>query len=217
MSFDDRFDRRDEVDPADIRPVKKEGGCWKWVLIFGAVGFVCVLLCCGVGGFMMYRMAPKVVNQPADVAAMAQEISDIDIPETFVGKAGINMNLGFMSMKMCMFEHTEGQGVLQLMEMQVKIGDPKDGEAQLRQQMRQQGNAEIRGLNIEKSETREYEIRGEKASFTFAEGKDIDNGTPYREVKGSFRGKTGVAVLQLQLQEEAWDEEEIEQLVESIH
>jgi hypothetical protein len=217
MSFDDRFDRRDDVDPADVRPVKKEGGCWKWVLIFGAIGGVCLLLCCGVGGFMAYRMAPKIVSQPTDVAAMAQEIADIEIPSEFSGKMGMTMNLGFMSMKMCMFEHTAGQGMLQLMEMQISVGDPKDGEAQLKQSMRQQGNQEMRALNIEKSESREYEIRGEKATFTFAEGKEADTGTPYHEVKGNFKGKSGVAVLHLQLQEEAWDDEAITTMIESIH
>ncbi len=155
--------------------------------------------------------------QPADVAALAQEIADIEIPAAFAGKMGMKMNLGFMSMKMCTFEQTEGRGMLQLMEMQISVGDPKDGEAQLKQSMRQQGNQEMQALNIEKSETREYEIRGEKASFTFAEGKEINTSAPYREVKGNFKGKSGVAVLHLQLQEEAWDDEKITQMIESIH
>lgn len=216
MSTDDPFARRNQLDPSEVQPVEKKSGCLKWVLIFGGIGLVGTLICCGVAGFVGYQMKPTVVNTPPEVTALAQEITDIAIPAEFVGKAGVKMNLGFMAMTLCQFEHTDNRGMLQLMEMKISVGDPKEGEAQLKEQMRQQGSEELKTLNVEKSETREVEIRGEPASFTISEGTDVESSTKYHEVKGQFKGKNGVAILQLQLEEEAWDAEAIDAMIESI-
>lgn len=217
MSTTDPFDRRDSLDRTDGRPVKEGSGCLKWFLILSAIGGVCLLLCCGVAGFVGYRMKPTVVTQPAEVVALAQEITDIAIPEDLVGKTGVKMNmLGIMSMTMCQFEQAEGRGSMQMMEMKINMGDQQAGDAALKQQMAAQGTPEMRQLNIEKSETRETTVRGEPAKFTIAEGKDVSTSTIYHELKGEFKGKNGVAKLHLQLEDEVWDAEEIDALIESI-
>lgn len=215
MAAVDPFDRRDDLGPPP--PVEpKSSGCWKWGLIFGGVGLVCLLLCCGIMGVVGYRMQPTIVQQPAEVDAMAQEIATIDIPDTFVGKMGMSMNLGFMSMKMCGFEEAEGRGQLQLVEMAVHVGDPQQGREQLRQEMRKQGNSDMRTLDITESQSREFEIRGDKTTFSFAKGTDPSTSTVFHEIRGEFPGKNGLAMLHLQVEEAAYNEEEIVGMIESI-
>jgi hypothetical protein len=199
------------------RPVNapQGSGCLKWVLIFGAIGGVLVLACCGVVGWFGYQFKPTVVQTDPEVRTMVIEVANFQVPEDFRGKVGIKMDNSFMAMRMCAFEHKEGRGQLQISEMQVKVGDPKQQEAQLKGQMQQQGAAEMKVLNIQKSETRELTINGKTASFTFAEGQDAATSTNYREVKGQFTGKNGVATLHLQIEDEAWDEAAVQQMLDA--
>lgn len=212
MSMDDRFNPSETPAPA-----KSGSGCWKWVLIFGGIGAVCMLLCCGVTGYFAYQMKPTIVSKPAEIEALAQEITDIEIPVGFTGQMGMKMNfLGMMNMTMCMFKQDEGRGMMQLTQMEMKVGDPQEGEVQLKQQMKAQGTAEMKELNVTSSETRELEIRGEQATFTISEGQDVATSTEYREVRGQFRGKAGIAVLHLQAESESLSDEAIDELLESI-
>lgn len=219
MSTHDPYDRRDELDPQDVRPMQpaQGSGCLKWILILGVLGTLCSVVCCGVLGYFFYSYRPTIANQPAEVAAIAQEITEIAIPESLEGTGGMEWNMmGLMEMRMCVFRQKEGRGGMQLMQMELKVGDPKDSEEQIKQQMRKQGHDEMKALNIEKSETKEYEIRGEKAQFTFSEGKDVATSTDYKEVRGQFKAKAGQAILHLQLEAEAWDDDEVNAMIESI-
>ncbi|HUQ69915.1 MAG TPA: hypothetical protein VM165_10350 [Planctomycetaceae bacterium] len=200
---------------AQPAPVKQGSGCLKWVLIFGAIGGVCVLGCCGAMAWFGYQFKPTIVQTSPEVRAMAAEIANFDIPEDFQGKMGMKMDNSFMSMRMCQFEHQTGRGQMQLMEMKVKVGDPKEQEQQLKQQMQQQGAAEMKTLNIVKSETREITIHGQPAQFTFAEGQDASTSTTYHDVQGQFTGKNGIAKLHLQVEDEVWDEEAVMQMLEA--
>jgi len=208
MAQNDGFNDR----PADA---PKGSGCLKWVLILGAIGGVALLACCGVLGWFGYQFKPTVVQADPEVRTLAAEIAPFQIPAEFTGKVGVKMDNSFMAMRMCAFEHKEGRGQLQISEMQVKVGDQQQQQAQLKSQMQQQGAAEMKTLNIENSETREVTINGQPAQFTFAEGQDAATSTKYREVKGQFTGKNGVANLHLQLEDEAWDEAVIQQMLDA--
>jgi hypothetical protein len=208
MAQTDGFNER----PADA---PKGSGCLKWVLIFGAVGGVGLLVCCGVLGYIGYQFKPIVAQTDPEVRTMVAEIASFAVPEDFHGKVGVKMDNSFMAMRMCAFEQKEGRGQLQISEMQVKVGDPKDQEAQLKAQMQQQGAAEMKTLNIQQSETREVTINGQPAQFTFAEGQDAATSTNYREVKGQFTGKNGIANLHLQVEDEVWDEEAVQKMLDA--
>ncbi|MDZ4684738.1 MAG: hypothetical protein SH850_06570 [Planctomycetaceae bacterium] len=196
-------------------PVKQKSGCLKWVLIFGAIGGVCVLACCGVFGYGVYLFKPTMVQSSPEVKALAAEIADFDIPEDFQGKMGMKVDNFMVSMRICDFEHQTGRGHMQLVEFKVKFGNPKDHEAQLKRQMQEQGAAEMKTLNIVKSETREITVLGQPAQFTFAEGQDASTSTSYHDVQGQFTGKNGVAKLHLQVEDEVWDEEAVVQMLEA--
>jgi hypothetical protein len=114
-----------------------------------------------------------------------------------------------------------GEEVLMLMEFAGPGVEEKDNE-QLKNEMmknfEQQGGRGQKNIVVESSETREFEIRGEKACiFTFSKGKDPDDQTEKRQVNGSFKGKNGgVAILFYICDEAVWNEDVIVQMIESI-
>ncbi len=218
MSDDDRFASLDDQDAARSKPVgqPKGSGCWKWGLIFTAIGGVGMLVCCGVMAFIGYQMGTKMVMTPPEVDALAQTITDITIPDTLRGEMGMSMQNPLFDMQMCLFRETSARGQMQLMQFNFKIGDPAQNEAQFKQEMDKQKNAEMKELNVEETVTRDVVIRGEPTTFTFIKGKDVATSTDYREVKGQFKGKSGTAVLHLQLEAEVYDEAAIDAMLESI-
>lgn len=208
MAQNDGFNER----PANA---PQGSGCLKWVLIFGAIGGVIMLACCGVIGWFASQSKFTVVQTDSEIRTLVTEIAGFEIPEDFRGKAGVKMDNPIVAMRMCAFEQADGRGQLQISEMKMKFGDPKQQEAQLKAQMQQQGAAEMKTLNIQQSETREVTINGQPASFTFAEGQDAATSTNYREVKGQFTGKNGVATLHLQIEDEVWDEAAVQQMLDA--
>lgn len=180
--------------------------------VFG--GFA--VICCGVGIWVVSNTAGSIKEKPEDVIAVTKEIADIEIPEDrFQPEAGLDLDWWFMQMKMAMYTPTDSQGMLMLMEMNVSGGNPEDQKREMRQAMRQQNFGEQQ-LDINKSESRTFNIRGEEASFQFAEAEDPQTGTAYRQVSGVFPGKSGTAFLQIQIEEEAYDEEAVVEMIKSI-
>jgi hypothetical protein len=188
---------------------KQSSGCLKWVLVFLALGAVCGLACCGLVGYFAYQFKPTIVTTSPEVRQMAAEMVPFEIPDEFVGLEGVKVDNFMVAVLMCRFERQDGRGRLQLMEVQVKFGDPAEHEAQFKQQFRQQDGQELPTLTITSSEEREVTMNGQPTELTFAEGTDPETGTPYREVRGQFTGKNGMGTLHLQVEEDVWDEEAV--------
>ena len=110
------------------------------------------------------------------------------------------------------------RGTLMLAEITLSIpGLPeREFQQQFREGFRQQGKDQPgKELEIIRSETREFSIRGENVPFVFAEAKDAQ-GILYREVRGDYPGRKGRGFLLLQVPEQEWHAEEIENMLRSI-
>ena len=75
------------------------GGCLKFALIVGGLGFVVMLVCCGGLAWFGWGFIPKVVKVPADVAALRLQVMQIDIPAEFVSDAGMSIDNWLLAMK----------------------------------------------------------------------------------------------------------------------
>lgn len=215
---DDLFDPIER----DAAPEKSSNsGCWKWVVILGVFGGFCVLVCCGVGAWLGNRIktGSTMATTPAEVDAVSQQVADMDMLPDFTGKTGISMNMLFMEMRVCDYQHIQGKGKLQLMEIKLNINaeDPQQ-QRQLEAELnKQRKNAGFKTLQVVATETREIEIRGQTATFTITAGKDVSSNTEYHQVEGSFRGKNGPAKLMIEVEDEIWDEEAVSALLESLN
>ena len=86
-------------------------------------------------------------------------------------------------------------------------------QEQMRRSLEQQSGRS--GLQMEVVEVRQATIRGEEVDVTILEGTD-DKGFVLRELITSFPGKDGTALLMIIGPTQFWDEDEIDQFVESI-
>ena len=215
MASDDRWDdaqRANEGAFGDQPAAPKRGMSTtvKVLLIIFGVGGVLVLLCCGGAALFFYKNVALQTN-PTDIRATLAEIADMDVPASFQPQQGMKMNMGF-SMKMVMFQAGQG-GNLAIVEMAVPGGA---NEAQMRQQMQQQNFGQNQNITIGETETREFDIKGQKSAFQFAKATN-QQGSQIRQVSGTFPGKGGTAMLVLQVPESSYKEDEVVKMIESIH
>lgn len=213
----------DQLDGAPgYAPRKGMSTGMKILIVLLCLGGVLFLLCGGCVIYVVSQVKHEVKqDDPQAAAQTAQEIVTIEVPEQFQPSDSVKMGgelFGFgMKMKVATFRSAEGHGSLVLMQMQMKIRNmPQQDQAELaRQQLRQQDlhNTE---LNVVRSEQREFEIRGQKVPFLFAEAKQPETDTAFRQVSGAFAVDQGMVMLLLQVEEEAYDEEAVVRMLESI-
>ncbi len=194
---------------------KSGGGCLKAVMIIGGIGFIGLVICCGGLAWFGRGFIPKMVTAPADVAVLGQEVMKIDIPAEFVGQAGMSMDNFAMTMKFATFQHKEQKGTLMIGSMQVKIGDLKDQQAAFNAQKTQQGGAQ-EGMKITTTEDREFTIQGQPVKFKFSEAEQVGTGKKFQLVSSEFESGGRLMLLQLTLEEDAYDEEAVVKMIESI-
>jgi len=120
-----------------------------------------------------------------------------------------------MTMKFASYEHQDHKGQLLIGSMQVKFGDPKDHQAAFQNQSKQQG-AEEDDLKITKTEDREFTVRGKPVKFHFAEAEQAETNKKFRVVSSEIATPGGLLIFQLKLEEDAYDEEAVVKMIESI-
>jgi len=179
------------------------------------------LLCCG--GFVYFGMnAVEIVNTPAEVEAMTQEIVKIQIPEGFNGVSGFKFEMFGVGMKMVAYTGpNEGSSILIMESKQPGGGSAEAQMEQFQNQMEQQGQGEggefqQEGLTDRESETRTLTVGGAPVEFTFAKGKGEQSGVETRQVSGVIEGKEGAVIIMIQIPEADYNEEEIVKMIESI-
>ena len=191
------------------------GGCLKFALVVGGLSFVVLVVCCGGLVWFIWGFVPKLVTAPADVAAVGQEIMKIEIPEEFVGQAGISMDNFAMTMKFATYQHKEQKGTLLIGSNQVKIGNPKDQQAVFKNTSKQQADIE-KGLKIMETVDREFTILGKLATFKFSEAEKEGTDKKFRIVSSEIDSPGGMLIFHLMLEEDAYDEETVVKMIESI-
>jgi len=86
-------------------------------------------------------------------------------------------------------------------------------QEQMRRSLEQQSGRP--GLQMEVVEVKKMTIRGEEVDVTLLEGAD-EQGFILRELITSFPGKDGTAMLMIIGPAQLWDEDEIDQFIESF-
>lgn len=200
-------------DQSAPKPAKSSGGCVKVILIGGGLGLVVMLVCCGVAAWFGTSFMPKVTNTPAEVTAMAKEIMEIQIPEDFNPDTGLAIDNFAISMRMASFRHKDNQGTLVLGDFKIKMGDPNQAK-QLQQQPDIGGKPQ--NLRMGDTSTREFTIRGKSVPFRFSDAVDEDTNAKVRVVEGTLEVPGGGTFIKLIVNEDAYDEDAVIEMIESI-
>ena len=213
-------------DFSDEQP-KKQGmsSTAKVVVILGSIAAVGLLACCGGGAFIYDKIKNSSMN-PGEIRKRTQEIVQIEILEGFEPVQSMHVNLADVRLRWVIYQRPgDANSMLMIMEMNQPLqpgnqGTPKQNRDQMiramrEQQAQQQGNMGL-AINEESSETREFTISGKKVEFDFIKGTAADKVTRTRQVVGLIPGRQGNIMLTLMIPENAYDEDAITEMIESM-
>jgi hypothetical protein len=188
----DQSGRRPPDDWGDQPPRAPSGmsGGMKACLILACVLGFCCLLCCGVFGYFVYTMVPKVSNTAAEVDAARGEIAQINLPAGFEPKTSAKFDNFLFSMVLVEYENP-GHATLLMMEMKVKIKGADNSQLQMRQQFEQKRGSDFGPMKNAKMETKIIKIRGSDSSCTFTTYEDGDGAFPDRRADKKGDKKAG--------------------------
>ena len=189
-------------------------------IVLGIIGVLLVLCCLAGGAFLLVapRMAESFVDNamtenPAEAAAVAQEIVDYTLPSGYAEQIAMN----FAGVKMVMIApQTTGNGMLiMIMEYPGSLaGSPEDMQQQIEESMAQQSG--LQSMNMTVTGTQEVVINGEKVLLTILEGSD-ESGNQLRQVTGIFESKTGSpAMLMVMGDLTSWETEAYNTFIQSM-
>ncbi len=222
MASDPEFtDERFDAQPPAKKPGMSSG--MKIIIILLCVGGGSMLLCCGGCFYIGWKFKEGMSDDPQVVAAVSKDIVDMEIPATFQPRASFKMDFPFVPKVSFAIYAAQGErGMLMLMNYVDPNAKPGEfGEAeekQLQQQMQQQPGHAARNLDVGESKTRSFNIRGQKVAVKFVKGVDPQTKAKFRQVSTTFKGKqeNSIVILQLQLAEELYKEDEIDKMLKSI-
>ena len=217
MATNDTFGFPDDTTPT-AKPGRSTGV--KVLIVLAVIAGSCLLLCCGVGGYLVYWGKSMVSTDPATVATVSQKITPINVPEGLEPAFSLDVTVP-MSDEFVF--RTAVYGDQQTSSMLMLLGTPKGVPIESQQQMNQQlgpamdeQGANAEELIIEESHPIELDIRGQKVTFTISTGKGAQSQSPRIEAKGSFEGQNGPVQLQFSGDAEKYDEQTVVDMLESI-
>ncbi len=211
MTDRDRWPNDPNMGPSS-QSAKPSGGCGKLTLIILSVGFLTLLLCCGVGTWFTWTLWPNVDNNPAAVNTMAGKILDLKVPAGFEPDVAVSSNTFLWTLNVATFQRPDKKGVLVLGHVQVKFAQnsPMDFQSRINEDRR------LKDLKINKTEEREFEVQGKKIKFRFSEATETKTNQPLRAVEGELPVPGGTKFLKLFLHADEYNDEIAESLIKSI-
>jgi len=188
----------------------------KWIWIgLGAAALFC-LCAVAVAGFVFYRLGKQVQEgiktDPESVAQAAHEIVDYDLPAGY--KEEMAMNIMFYSIVVIGPDtYSTNQPIIMLAQFNSSIADPEQMKRQIIQSFEQQSGR--RGADMQLKEIKKMTIRGEETDVAIYEGTD-QSGDFVRQLIASFPGKDGTALLMIIGDAGSWDQDVLDEFIESI-
>ena len=207
-----REDPRYASDDRSLQPKTGMSTGVKVLIGCGVIGGVMALVCCGGFMYLGMQVANMATEDPVEVRNISDEIADIELPDEFVPKFGMQGEMFGVGGQMAAYE--DGEKVLMLMQMKGPAGfDAEQMRQEFQRQLNQQGrNTDI---NIESTEQKEITLAGEETTIQIIKGTG-EGGKEMRQVQGVFKGRDGAAFVMYISPEEDWDEELVIQLLETI-
>lgn len=189
---------------------------WIWIGLGGAALFcLCAVV---VAGFVINRVGQQVKEgfktDPESAANAAHEIVDsYELPEGYSEQMAMNIMLySFVMIAPDPSNIGNGGPIIMLAQFQAGV-DQEQMEQQLRQSFEQQaGN---RGMDMRLVEVKKATIRGDETEIAIYEGSD-QNGNSARQLITTFPGKNGNAMLMIMGDAREWDQDMIDDFIESI-
>ncbi len=212
---------------AELPPPKKSGS--KTWLILGVVLGICVLICCGGGVALMTYIGTQAAGlasvDPVEVNKAQAEIVTMDVPAEIPPKFKLNLAMFGQQLALLVYYGAPGDDNLVWLAgsgntlQQQGQGNPDAIRAQLETQLVAQGQNAQAGTFKTLSETTqrdvEVTVNGETSKIALEEGAD-SAGKKYVQASGMFQGKTGPALIKIQVDAEKFSAEQVEAMLKSM-
>ena len=182
------------------QPIKTSSGSKVFMLLAICSG-IAFLLCCGGGVGIFFYFRQGVSEDPAEVRAVAKEITDIEVPAGY--DPAFSMNVFGISMAAFGDKESDSGRLLMLMAFPNKFaGDETQMQQQMQQNLEQQRGKQ--SLEHISSETRKFQIRGKETMVRIAKVKNND-GQEFRQATCMFVAQgERPATLMVMMPEEEW-------------
>jgi hypothetical protein len=201
-----------------VTEANKNNNKWIWIGL-GAAALFC-LCAVGVAALLVMRIGQQfkegVKTDPQGASEAAHAIADYELPDGYEERIAMD----FFAYTMVMIGPSSSttpslaaRPMIMLAQFQVATNQ-QQMEEQMRRSFEQQSGR--RGLKMKVVDVKKMTIRGKEVDVTTFEGTD-DNGFVLRQVLATFPGKDGTALLMIMGAAQTWDQDEIDQFIESIH
>ena len=183
-------------------------------IALGIVGAVLLLCCVGavattlLGRFVLNR---SIATEPEKAAQIGDEIADYDVPAGYSER--LAMSLGTIEWVAIAPDTGTTGATIMLMQFLSNLSDPEQMRRQMEQSLEQQSS----NRNIEMVEVGQEEvtIKGETVTLIIREGTD-ENGNTLRQVSGVSTGKKGPAMIMIMGDTDRWDQDAVDEFINSI-
>lgn len=187
-------------------------------IVLGIVGGL-LLLCCGaavllvtvVPGMMARFAEGAIVEDPQEAATVGQSIIEYELPSGFSEEGAMSM----FGTKMVFITDGDQSTVVMLMQFPAAVAME---EEQMRAQMEEAFSRQFnqRNYNLSLVESEEITINDKATTLLTYQGTD-ESGNEIRQVNAVFEAQDGAtAMLMIMGPAATWDEDRIEQFVESL-
>jgi len=189
-------------------------------IVLGIVlGLVLLCVCGGVGGCIALNslggrlFERMVIDDPAEIEQMVDEIVDYDLPPGYAEEGG--MDMFFAQMLIISPDDGSDRPFIMFMQLDAKVNmDEVEARTQFQQSMEtrlQQGD-----VSLEFVDSTTVTIRDEEVELSTYEGVDED-GNEFREIISEmFDSKGGPTMLLVAGRVEEWNQTEINTFIKSI-
>ncbi len=190
-------------------------GCLKFVLILGTLGFLTIIVCCGGFAWLVWGFLPRAATTPSEVAEVGQKIMKFELPPDFIGESAATVDNPLLATRFATFRHKDGKGTLRLGALWVKLADFTKQRVDFRVDAEKHFDDEHK-LDVKRTIDRDFTIRGKKVAFKFSEAEELGTGKKFRVVTGEFESPASLTILELILEDDAYDEAAVIKIIESI-
>ncbi|MGD9722047.1 MAG: hypothetical protein AB7O59_09955 [Pirellulales bacterium] len=215
------------INPYDAPPPERRGmsGTSKALLALGIGCGVLLLLCCGVfglSGIAMMRFAKNsTITEAPRIREISDEIATIKVPESLEPKMGLDVKMPFVGtpiMKGSAYINDSEKSYVIIGELNPEYADQSGNvKTHFTEEMKKQEGAGADKYEVVETETIDVTINNEPAKFTLAKlvHKDDAEKGQWR-VEGQFQGKSGPALLFMQLESPEFSKEQALEVIHSM-
>jgi hypothetical protein len=182
------------------------------IIVLAVLAVICLGTCAAVlllGRGLGNIFSQSTVQDPAQVATVAAEIADFNLPAGFSPKGGFHM-LGFT---MAMYTTSDNQSLITLIQTPTSATITDEDIQQMRDQSERQAGRQLQNFRI--LSTKDATIRGKPAKIIIQEGT-TDNNVTIRQELVAFSGKSGTAMLMVMAPVDQWNQAAYDKMVKSI-